>query len=148
MIKEMGRVLETADDEAVVLVRRSSACEGCSARGVCHTFGGAGKDARISVENRIGAHAGDEVEIGIEEGSLVLASFIVYILPIGALFLGAALGGALSEYIGISKGGASAFMGLLALILGLVIIRLLDPYLKRKENLRPRIIKVVRGEDS
>jgi hypothetical protein len=39
-------------------------------------------------------------------------------------------------------------MGLLALILGLVIIRLLDPYLKRKENLRPRIIKVVRGEDS
>lgn len=148
MIKEMGRVLEIKDDEAVVLVRRSSACEGCSAKGVCHTFGGAGKDARISVENRIGAHAGDEVEIGIEEGSLVLASFIVYILPIGALFLGAVLGGALSEYIGISKGGASAFMGLLALILGLIIIRLLDPYLKRKESLKPKILKVIRGDDS
>lgn len=148
MIKEIGKVLETKGDEALVLVRRSSACEGCSAKGVCHTFGGAGKDARISVENRIGADTGDEVEIGIREGSLVLASFIVYILPVGALFLGAALGGVLAEYIGISKGGASAFMGLLALILGLFIIRLFDPYLKRKENLRPKIIKIIRGEDT
>jgi sigma-E factor negative regulatory protein RseC len=144
MIKETGTVVETKSGEAVVLVCRSTACEGCAAKGACTTLGGGGKDAHVSVENKVGAHVGDEVQLGIEEGSLVLASFIVYILPIGALFLGAALGGLLADSIGIAKGGASAFMGLLALILGFVIIRLLDPYLKKKERLRPRIIKVIR----
>ena len=103
-------------------------------------------DSRVKVENPLGAVEGDQVEIGINESSLVMASIIVYMLPLIALFAGAGLGGLLYEYLGIlSKGGMSAIMGLLFLVLGFVIIRLFDPVLEKKENIRPRIIRIIRG---
>lgn len=142
MIVERGEVIDSRDGIAVVLVNRSSACEGCGAKGACHTFGG-GRDAKISVDNEVGAKAGDVVEIGIEEASLVKASFVVYILPIIALLLGAVAGQSLSGYIGISEGGAAAFGGLLALIGSLIVIRLFDPVFKKYRSMRPKIIKVV-----
>lgn len=144
MIVEMGEVIDSRDGLAVVLVNRSSACEGCGAKGACHAFGG-GRDAKVSVDNEIGAKAGDVVEIGIEEASLVKASFVVYILPIIALLLGAAGGQHFSEQIGISGEGAAAFCGLLALIGSLVVIRLFDPLLKKRRSMRPRIIKICGG---
>jgi sigma-E factor negative regulatory protein RseC len=128
----------------VVLVNRSSACEGCGAKGACHAFGG-GRDAKVSVENKIGAKAGDLVEIGIEEASLLKASFLVYIVPIIALLLGAAVGQSLSDEIGIAKEGAAAFGGLLALIGSLIVIRLLDPVFRKYRSMRPRIIRIREG---
>ena len=144
MIVEMGEVVDSRDGFAVVLVKRSSACEGCGAKGACHAFGG-GRDARVSVENDVGAKTGDLVEIGIEEASLVKASFLVYIVPIIALLLGAATGQHFSEQIGISEEGAAAFCGLLALIGSLVIIRLFDPIFKKRRSMRPRIIRICEG---
>lgn len=145
MIIERGEVVELMDGLAVVVVSRSSACEGCGARGVCHTFGG-DKDAKVSVENTIEAKTGDMVEIGIDEASLVTASFIVYIVPVIALLMGAGAGqyiSGVSEYINISEGGGAAFGGLFAMIASLLLIRFLNPVFEKYRSMRPKIIKVV-----
>ena len=145
MIIERGKVVESMDGLAVVIVNRSSACEGCGAKGACHTFGG-GKDAKVSVENSVEAKAGDMVEIGIEEASLVTASFIVYIVPVIALLLGAGAGqyiSGVSGCINISEGSGAAFGGLIAMILSLLLIRFLNPVFEKYRSMRPKIIKVV-----
>jgi sigma-E factor negative regulatory protein RseC len=142
----MGEVIESRDRDstAVVLVNRSSACEGCGAKGACHAFGG-GRDAKVSVDNEIGAKAGDLVEIGIEEASLVKASFVVYIIPIIALLLGAWAGQLIAGHINISEEGGAAFGGLFALIDSLIVIRLFNPVFKKYRSMRPRIIRICEG---
>ncbi len=142
MIVEIGKVVEIKGDDTVVLVSRSAACAGCASKNACHAFGSK-NEARIVVENPIGAAIDDVVEIGVSEGGLVAASFIVYILPIAALFAGAGLGTWIAGKAGIAAGGISALMGLLFLGAGFVVIRLMDPYLKRKNRLRPRVIRIV-----
>ena len=87
-----------------------------------------------SSANEVGAQIDDVVEIGVAEGGLVAASFIVYILPVAALFVGAGLGTLIARRNGIEIGGISALMGLLFLGAGFVGIRLMDPYLKKKHT--------------
>jgi sigma-E factor negative regulatory protein RseC len=142
MIIETGKVVEITGDDTIVLVSRSTACAGCSAKNACHAFG-TNSEARIIVDNHIGARVDDVVDIGVTEGGLVAASFIVYILPVAALFVGAGLGTWIAGRIGIESGGISALMGLLFLGVGFLAIRLMDPHLKKKHSLRPRIIRVV-----
>jgi sigma-E factor negative regulatory protein RseC len=142
MIVETGKIIEIKDGSTVVLVSRNAACAGCASKNACHAFGGS-SEAKIIVDNRIGAKIDDVVEIGVGEGGLVAASFIVYILPIAALFIGAGLGTWIAGRIGIPNGGISALMGLAFLAAGFVTIRLMDPYLGKKKTLRPRIIRIV-----
>jgi sigma-E factor negative regulatory protein RseC len=142
MIIEIGKVVQVNGDDTTVLVSRSAACAGCASKRACHTFE-TSSEARIIVSNEISAKIDDTVEIGVAEGGLVAASFIVYILPIAALFVGAGLGTWIAGRIGIENGGISALMGLLFLGAGFLVIRLMDPYLKKKHSLRPRIIRVV-----
>jgi sigma-E factor negative regulatory protein RseC len=142
MILEIGKIVEIKEGKTVVSVSRNAACSSCASRGACSAFGGS-SEARIIVDNRVGAKLDDVVEIGVGEGTLLAASFIVYILPIGALFIGAGLGTWIAGRIGIPVGGISALMGLAFLALGFVAIRLLDPYLSKKNNLKPRIVRIV-----
>lgn len=142
MIVETGKVVEISGSDTVVVVSRNSACAGCASKNACHTFG-TNREARIIVSNEIGARVNDAVEIGVAEGGLVAASFIVYIMPVAALFVGAGLGTLIAGRIGIEAGGISAVTGLLFLGAGFLAIRLMDPYLKKKHTLRPHIIRVV-----
>lgn len=142
MIIEIGKIVEITGADTIVLVSRNAACAGCASKNACHALG-TNNEARIIVSNEVGAKIDDVVEIGVAEGGLVAASFIVYILPVAALFIGAGLGTWIARKNGIDIGGISALMGLLFLGAGFIVIRLMDPYLKKKHTLRPRIIRVV-----
>ena len=143
MIRETGKVLETADGTACVLVERSAACHGCAAQGVCHTLGG-GTDARVRVRNDLDARAGDVVELGIRESSLVSASIIVYMIPVAALFAVAALAGALASRWGWDPEASAAAGAVVGLVASLIGIRLFHPVLDRADNLKPSIIRIVK----
>ncbi len=145
MIVEIGKVIEIKSGDTFVLVSTNAACAGCPSRTACHAIG-EGSQARIVVDNRVGAAVDDVVEIGVGEGGPTAASIIVYILPVAALFVGAGLGTWIAGRIGIANGangGISALMGLLFLGAGIVAIRLMDAYLKKKNRPRPRIIRIV-----
>ena len=143
MIRETGRVIEAADGTACVLVERSAACHGCAAQGVCHTLGG-GSDARVTVNNDQNAQVGDVVELGIRESSLVRASFIVYMIPVAALFAVAALAGALAPRWGWDPEASAAAGAVIGLVASLVGIRLFHPVLDRSDTLKPSITRIVK----
>jgi len=90
MVVEIGKVIEARDKSAVVVVSRGSACEVCPSREACMVVNGA--EAKIGVENRIGAAAVDTVEIGVGGVRMAAASAVVYVLPAAALFAGAGMG--------------------------------------------------------
>ncbi len=90
MQEEVGKVIETRNGMARVLVKRSSACGHCPSRSCCAVLGGDLKS--VDVSNPIGAKRGQQVRIGISSKAVLKASFILYIVPILALIFGAMLG--------------------------------------------------------
>lgn len=95
MLEERGIV--TALDGKYTLVQTAikSTCSGCSTSS-CGTSALAkhftDKSTEIKVLNSQGAKAGDNVVIGIDENSMLHASFLVYLLPLITLFIGGYLG--------------------------------------------------------
>ena len=100
MIEETARVVKCQERFAWVETNRKSACDHCSMNRGCGTgaiskiFGE--KRARIRAVNKINAHEGENVLIGINESALLKGSLLVYLLPILSL-LGFAL---LGELVG------------------------------------------------
>lgn len=96
MIEETARVVECQDRFALVETNRKSACDSCSMNKGCGTgvlskvFGE--KQARIKALNKVDAHEGDNVMIGINESALLTGSLLVYLLPIVSLVVFALLG--------------------------------------------------------
>ena len=98
-IIETGRAIETRDGMAIVLIEQGRSSEGCGMGklDLCKP-GGAGM--RFSVENGIGAVEGDRVRLGLEQKTQMKGYFLVYILPLLVLVLGAIAGYVISETSG------------------------------------------------
>ncbi len=77
------------------------ACSGCSQSAGCSTsvLNKMVKRQALEVVSEFALNRGDKVLIGVDEGKLIQGSALVYLLPLLALFLGAGLGLALSEWI-------------------------------------------------
>jgi sigma-E factor negative regulatory protein RseC len=96
MIEESGRVVAVKGDFAWIESERRSACSGCAVRKGCGTsaiaklFGQ--RRVQLQVLNRIHAHVGDTVVVGISESGLLRGSLAVYATPLVGLFAGALAG--------------------------------------------------------
>ena len=90
-------IIESADKgKALVKVQRNSACAHCESRGMCQME----EDERemvVEVENLLGVHPGDHVEIMVPTGSFMKLSLMVYMLPVLAFVFGAFLGDTLAR---------------------------------------------------
>jgi len=83
-VKESGKVTRLIGPGlAEVEIKASSACAKC---GICHFDQGG--TLSMEAKNDIGASAGDAVEIDIPDGSVVLSSFLIFIFPLIAFFVG------------------------------------------------------------
>jgi positive regulator of sigma E activity len=115
-IIETGTVIETRGMMASVRIDHGYSCRGCGMGklGLCKP-GGAGMV--IEVENREGAHKGDRVTIGLQQGAQLKGYFFAYMLPIVVLAGGTAAGYALSSVTGIrGLDVISGFAGLAAVL--------------------------------
>jgi len=101
MITETGKVVAVVEGGAWVQTIRASACSSCSARAACGQKALAGvsggKANEVLVQNTVAARVGDEVVIGIEESSLLLASLLVYGLPLLLMVLASVAGSHLAS---------------------------------------------------
>jgi sigma-E factor negative regulatory protein RseC len=77
---EIGRVSRLEGALAVVSVSKTSACEGCAARGACHTLSGSG-ERELRAVNQVGAVPGDQVELQIPTRAGLRAAILAYLLP-------------------------------------------------------------------
>jgi len=138
VIEETARVLETRPGRALVATVRSSACEGCAARGACTHLGG-GREARVWVDDPLGVSPGDRVVVAVPEAAVLRASLWVYLVPVAALVVGAVAGNRIGPALGLSPDGGAALLGLGAMVLALVGSR----WVSRGPAGGPRIVRRV-----
>lgn len=146
MIEETGRVISVQGDLAEVEGQPRSGCGSCAVKGTCGTsllaryFGP--RRLLMRAHNPIGARPGEQVVIGLSEGSLLEASVLAYLVPLLAMIGGAVAGAFVAErlvptYTQILSAmtGLGGLAAALAWLVGFIRARSLD------ERYRPRILR-------
>lgn len=142
MATEQGVVIKTDAGAAWVKTVKTGACAGCSARESCHASSG-GEEMEVKVINEVGAKAGDRIVLSFETGSLLKATFLLYIFPILLLILGAVIGQEAASYLGFNASGSSALIGFSFFGVALLIVRFKANQLAKRKEYRPKIIKIL-----
>ena len=143
MAIEEGIVIHTHDTLARVKTTKSSSCKACTARDSCHGSE-TGKIMEVDAINGAGAREGDRILLHFETASLLKACFLLYVLPVGFMLLGAVLGNWLALQTGVNTSLLSAVSGFLMLILSFMLIRLKANSLGQSDAYKPKIIKILK----
>ena len=153
MIEETARVVECIDRYAWVETNRKSACDSCSMNKGCGTgalskvFGE--KRARIKAINKIDAHEGDNVMIGISESALLSGSLLVYLLPIISLLCFAMLGDLMGKQLLIeNKDIFPVLFGMFGLVLSMWWVRRKTSTLEQLNRYQAVILRRLSSEEN
>jgi sigma-E factor negative regulatory protein RseC len=144
MLEEFGSVIELKEKEiAIVLCQRNSACTHCAARGLCAVKDDDGSQT-IEVHNTLGAQPGDKVKVSISTKSFLQSSFLLYIVPLIALIVGAVIGQLVGQHLeeGPDPNLLAAFTGTAFLIGSFFVIRFCTRAIP-KEAFMPRITEII-----
>ena len=142
MATEQGIVLRADAEAAWVKTVRSSSCEGCTAKGACHSMGG-GNEMEVKALNTAGARAGDRIVLSFETASLLKATFLIYVFPIILLIVGAALGQMLAPFIEFSPSALSVLLGFAFFFTALFIMKSRANKMAKKNAYQPKITKIL-----
>ena len=144
MIEEVGTVVELKSKMiAVVMCTKSSLCENCATNGNC-ALGDDDNTRLIEVHNLLGAEVGEQVRIATTTKSFLQSSFLLYIVPLIALVIGAIAGLLVGEKIptGLDPNLLSAIFGVFFMIGSFVVLRVGSSALN-KESYMPKIIEII-----
>jgi len=147
MIEEVGTVVELKSKMvAVVMCIKSSLCENCATNGNC-ALGDDDKTRLIEVHNLLGAEVGEQVRIATTTKSFLQSSFLLYIVPLIALVIGAIAGLLVGEKIptGLDPNLLSAIFGVFFMSGSFVILRVGSSVLN-KESYMPKITEILKEE--
>jgi sigma-E factor negative regulatory protein RseC len=142
MATEQGVVLRTDSGTAWIKTVRSSACDGCSARGSCHTTSDA-QDMEVKALNTAGARAGDRIVLSFETPALLKATFLIYVFPIILLIIGAALGQMLAPIIDFNPSALSVLLGFAFFFAALAIVKAGANKMAKKNAYQPKVTKIL-----
>lgn len=148
MIEEVGTVVELRGAHlAVVRCQKSSLCEHCATGATCQ-LGSDSRERLVEAHNPLGAAVGDRVRVAVSTRSFLQSGFLVYIVPLIALVLGAVLGKLLGEQLagGPDPELLSALFGIFFLVGSLLLIRVGSRALP-VEAFRPRIVAILHDDE-
>ena len=149
MISERARVVRVERDTAIIAKETSSACEGCHLSGSCMSSGDVRCDKTFTVLNKAGAKAGDRVEVGLSSPEFFISVLLVYMLPIGLLFVGFVIGSHLAPILAersgihVDKTVLSAVVGLIFLVGSFALLYSFNRWCKKKGLFLPKIVRVL-----
>ena len=141
MIVEYGTIVELKGRQlAVVLCQKQSACKHCPSSGACQ-IGDDGKSMLVESFNQIGADVGDKVKVVTSTKHFLQSSFMLYIVPVIGLLIGAIVGQAIADNtdIGIDPPLLAALIGVAFMVGTFLTIRVGTNSLKR-EIFMPKIV--------
>jgi sigma-E factor negative regulatory protein RseC len=142
MITEQGTIDKISGKNATVRIRKSSACSSCESRDSCDVHGA--KPMEIEVDNRLQAAEGDQVEVSVPSGTLVILSLYVYLIPVAALIAGAYVGGTLlAPHLALGETPCSIVLGFLAMGVTFILLRRFDKTPGANKKYRPRMTRIV-----
>ena len=127
---------------STIVIPKPGSCEGCSARGSCHSLSDRG-DMEVKAINEVGAKVGDRIVLSFETSSLLKATFLLYVFPIILLVIGALIGQQTAPYLNFNPSGFSAIIGFTFFFAAVLTIKFKANRLARKNEYRPKIIKVI-----
>lgn len=127
-MKENGRVVSLEGEDAMVCFRRTSMCARCGACGM----GSTQNDITVSVPNALGAEIGDEVQVQFTSRNALASSALGYMFPLLMLFVGMWVGYQLPPAGNLVPDLMAAITALLFAAMAFVILKLLDPWLRRR----------------
>ena len=134
---EEGTVVELNGDIAQVRVGKHSDCQNC---GACP-----GSDAAIiSLRNSIGAKQGQRVTFEVRETNTLRGAFMVFVLPLIFIFIGVFAGKIVGGLLGVSALTGQIIGGVLFLLIAIILIRLFDNSVRKKEKSMPEILKITK----
>ena len=145
MVEEQGRVVTVEGEYVWVETTRRSSCSSCNARQGCgqHLSEKYKSDAYysyIKASSRWVLKEGDQVVVGIPEGSLLKASFLIYLFPLILSMVGLWL----SSLAGLSDFWLVLTSGF-SLLCGFLVVRIAGG--KRSADLcRVEVVKVLSPE--
>ena len=145
MATEQGIVIKTDSRAAWVKTIKSGNCAGCSAKGSCHAMG-ANDEMAVKAINEAGARVGDRIVLSFKTSSLLKATFLLYVFPILLLIIGAAVGQEMAHKFDFNPSGFSAITGFSFFFAALLIIKTTANKLARKNEYRPKIIKILNSK--
>jgi sigma-E factor negative regulatory protein RseC len=134
-MRETGKVVSTKNDRAEVEVAAHGECEKCSAHGLCNWTGTSLR--KVLAVNKVGAGAGDVVELEIVEGTGAKSNLLVFGIPVVLMFAGVLIGGLL-----IRKDAWSGILAGVGLVLGFGIVKIIDIAVNRSGKSLPVIVRL------
>lgn len=144
MIEEVGTVVELRGRHvAMVLCQKSSLCEHCATSGACHV-GDDGRERLVEANNHLGATVGDKVRVAVSTRTFLQSGFVLYIVPLIALVIGAVTGKLVGEHLvsGVNPDLLSAIFGVFFMAGSFLIIRIGSRALPA-DAFRPRIVAIL-----
>lgn len=147
MIEEVGTVVELKGKMiAVVICTKSSLCENCATNGNC-ALGDDDNTRLIEVQNPLAAEVGEQVRIATTTKSFLQSSFLLYIVPLIALVIGAIAGKLVAESTstGLDPNLLSAILGVSFMSGSFVILRVGSNALN-KESYMPKIVEILKED--
>ncbi|MCA1785703.1 MAG: SoxR reducing system RseC family protein [Desulfobacteraceae bacterium] len=140
MITEYGIVTRATPAMAWIKTNRTATCGGCTAKDSCGTMH-RGQEMMVEVPNTIGVTPGDSVVIGIETKPVMLLTFLVYVVPIICLVIGALAGDAVSPLIGINPSFSAMVLGFSAFGAAFFVLHKKSAALDQKKGYKPVLIR-------
>lgn len=144
MIVETGIVVELKNAHiAMIRCQKTSACEHCPSLSSCHTQHES-RPVIVEVYNPLAAEVGDQVKVETSTRHFLQSSFVLYIIPVLALVIGAFAGQLVGEHTDVALDPAllSALMGVAFMVGTFLIIRVGTRALPR-ELFMPKIVEII-----
>ena len=139
---EEGCISAVNGGMAEVRVVRGTACDGCASSGACKTLGG-GKEMVVEAINAAGAGIGDRVRIEIPSSSVAWMAFMVYLIPVLALVLGAILGTEAGAALSLDPELCALGVALTGFTVAFLVVRRIGQSLAGRRDYTPVISRVL-----
>jgi sigma-E factor negative regulatory protein RseC len=133
-MRETGKVVSTRNDRAEVEVAARGECEHCTAHGICNWTGTSLR--KVLAVNKVGAGAGDVVELETVEGTGAKSNLLVFGVPVVLMVTGVLIGGLL-----LREDLWSGILAGVGLALGLGIVKMVDIAVNRSGKSLPVIVR-------
>jgi len=133
-MKQYGKVVEVSEHKAFVIMEKHSSCSGCNA---CK-LGSDSHELRIEAINTAGAKNDEIVEVDMEGQHVLTAAFILYMIPLFALFAGVIIGNVMFPAQEIY----AAFVGFGLMALSFLGIKMKNESFRNNKKYVPVITKI------
>ena len=142
-MREEGVVIDTYGEFAKVEARRSASCEGCASKDTCKP--NSNTSMIIEVINPINARVGDRICFEVEASALLKSTFVIYLMPVIFLLIGAWAGGEIAKIYPLFKREEilSVISGSIFFLVSVFILISLNRYFSKDKRYKPMIKEIL-----